>query len=53
MRQGSDGTVVGGAEFTASWFPGLLTKIDEELITTLEKALSGAKVPEGAPEEAP
>ena len=53
VRQGSDGTVVGGAEFTASWFPGLLTKIDEELITTLEKALSGAKVPEGAPEEAP
>src|SRR5688572_23595333 len=31
----------------------MLTKIDEELITTLEKALSGAKVPEGAPEEAP
>jgi hypothetical protein len=53
VRQGSDGTVVGGAEFTASWFPGLLTKIDEELIGTLEKALSGAKVPEGAPEEAP
>jgi len=51
VRQGSDGTVVGGAEFTASWFPGLLTKIDEELIGTLEKALSGAKVPEGAPEE--
>src|SRR5262245_54347248 len=53
VRQGSDGTVVGGAEFQASWFPGLLTKIDEELIGTLEKALSGAKVPEGAPEEAP
>jgi hypothetical protein len=51
VRQGSDGTVVGGAEFSASWFPGLLTKIDEELIGTLEKALSGAKVPEGAPEE--
>jgi hypothetical protein len=51
VRQGSDGTVVGGAEFTASWFPGLLTKIDEELISTLEKALSGAKVPEGAPAE--
>jgi hypothetical protein len=53
VRQGSDGTVVGGAEFTASWFPGLLTKIDEELISTLEKALSGAKVPEGAPPEEP
>ena len=53
VRQGSDGTVVGGAEFQASWFPGLLTKIDEELIGTLEKALSGAKVPEGAPEEEP
>jgi len=53
VRQGSDGTVVGGAEFSASWFPGLLTKIDEELIGTLEKALSGAKVPEGAPEEEP
>jgi hypothetical protein len=53
VRQGSDGVVVGGAEFTASWFPGLLTKIDEELIGTLEKALSGAKVPEGAPAEAP
>jgi hypothetical protein len=53
VRQGSDGTVVGGAEFTASWFPGLLTKIDEELIGTLEKALSGAKVPEGAPAEEP
>src|SRR5690606_9134788 len=51
VRQGSDGAVVGGAEFSASWFPGLLTKIDEELITTLEKALSGAQVPEGAPEE--
>src|SRR6187551_2916997 len=43
VRQGSDGKVVGGAEFAASWFPGLLTKIDEELIGTLEKALSGAK----------
>jgi hypothetical protein len=53
VRQGSDGTIVGGSEFTASWFPGLLTKIDEELITTLEKALSGAQVPEGAPAEAP
>src|SRR4051812_44042317 len=53
VRQGSDGAVRGGAEFTASWFPGLLTKIDEELITTLEKALSDAKVPEGAPAEAP
>jgi hypothetical protein len=53
VRQGSDGTIVGGAEFSASWFPGLLTKIDEELIGTLEKALSGAKVPEGAPEEEP
>lgn len=51
VRQGSDGAVVGGAEFTASWFPGLLTKIDEELVGTLEKALSGAKVPEGAPVE--
>jgi hypothetical protein len=53
VRQGKDGTVVGGAEYTASWFPGLLTKIDEELVPTLEKALSGAKVPEAAPEEAP
>jgi hypothetical protein len=53
VRQGSDGTVVGGAEFQASWFPGLLTKIDEELIGTLEKALSGAKTPEGAPAEEP
>ncbi len=53
VRQGSDGTVVGGSEFTASWFPGLLTKIDEELVNTLEKALSGAKVPEGAPADAP
>jgi hypothetical protein len=60
VRQGSDGTVVGNGEFKASWFPGLLTKIDEELIPTLEKALSGAKVPEGvvdepaaAPSEAP
>ena len=46
VRQGSDGTVVGSGEFKASWFPGLLTKIDEELVTTLEKALSGAKTPE-------
>ncbi|MEY4549713.1 MAG: hypothetical protein RL685_5908 [Pseudomonadota bacterium] len=56
VRQGSDGTVVGNGEFKASWFPGLLTKIDEELIPTLEKALSGAKVPEGVvdePEAAP
>ncbi len=56
VRQGSDGTVVGEGEFKASWFPGLLTKIDEELIPTLEKALSGAKVPAGVtdePEEAP
>jgi hypothetical protein len=51
VRQGSDGTVVGNGEFKASWFPGLLTKIDEELIPTLEKALSGAKVPEGVTEE--
>src|SRR5688572_18646661 len=53
VRQGSDGKVVGGSEFTASWFPGLLTKIDEELIPTLEKALSGSQAPEGAPEEEP
>lgn len=53
VRQGSNGTVVGTGEFKASWFPGLLTKIDEELIPTLEKALSGAKVPEGAPVEEP
>src|SRR5690606_28487180 len=29
VRQGSDGAVVGKTEFAASWFPGLLTKIDE------------------------
>ena len=46
VRQGSDGTVKGDAEFDASWFPGLLTKIDEELITTLENVLSGTKPPE-------
>jgi hypothetical protein len=51
VRQGSDGAVVGSGEFKASWFPGLLTKIDEELVTTLEKALSGAKVPAGVPDE--
>jgi hypothetical protein len=51
VRQGSNGAVVGGSEFTASWFPGLLTKIDEELINTLEKALSGAQVPVDAPED--
>ena len=51
VRQGSDGTVVGTGEFKASWFPGLLTKIDEELITTLEKALSGAKNPAGVTDE--
>jgi hypothetical protein len=51
VRQGSDGTVVGSGEFKASWFPGLLTKVDEELIPTLEKALSGAKVPEGVTDE--
>jgi hypothetical protein len=53
VRQGSDGTVVGTGEFKASWFPGLLTKIDEELVTTLEKALSGAKVPAGVVDEPP
>jgi hypothetical protein len=53
VRQGSDGKVVGGSEFMASWFPGLLTKIDEELIPTLEKALSGSQAPEGAPAEEP
>jgi hypothetical protein len=52
VRQGSDGTEVGKLEFTASWFPGLLTKIEEELVPSLEKILSGAKVPEAAPEEA-
>ena len=51
VRQGSDGTVVGGSEFTASWFPGLLTKIDEELIPTLDKALSGAQTPAEPPPE--
>jgi hypothetical protein len=51
VRQGSNGAVIGGSEFAASWFPGLLTKIDEELVNTLEKALSGAQVPVGAPEE--
>lgn len=53
VRQGSDGAVVGKTEFAASWFPGLLTKIDEELIPALEKALSGAQVPEDVPEEEP
>jgi hypothetical protein len=51
VRQGSNGAVIGGSEFAASWFPGLLTKIDEELVNTLEKALSGAQVPVGAPDE--
>ncbi len=53
VRQGSDGKVVGSGEFTASWFPGLLTKIDEELITTLEKALGGSKPPEVPVEDEP
>jgi hypothetical protein len=53
VRQGSDGTVVGGAEFQASWFPGLLTKIDEELIPTLEKALKGAQPVAEPPPDAP
>lgn len=51
VRQGKDGAVVGGTELAASWFPGLLTKIDEELINTLEKALSGAKPTELPPPE--
>lgn len=60
VRQGKDGSVIGGSEYTASWFPGLLTKIDEELIKTLGDALSGAKPtdipppePEDTAEEAP
>src|SRR6187431_2770995 len=51
VRQGSDGTAVGSGEFKASWFPGLLTKIDEDLINTLEKALAGAQVPAGIQDE--
>lgn len=51
IRQGSDGMVVGESEFKASWFPGLLTKVEKELIGSLEAALSGAAVPEEAPEE--
>lgn len=51
IRQGADGAVVGESTFQASWFPGLLTKVEKELITSLEAALSGASVPEGAPEE--
>jgi hypothetical protein len=51
VRQGSDGAVVGGSEFSASWFPGLLTKIDEELIPTLEAALSETKTPVDPPVE--
>ena len=51
VRQGSNGTVVGSGEFKASWFPGLLTKIDEDLINTLEKALAGAQVPAGIQDE--
>ncbi len=51
VRQGADGRVVGEKVFEASWFPGLLTKIDEELIDRLEEALTGAEVPEGVPEE--
>jgi hypothetical protein len=53
VRQGSDGKVVGTQEFAASWFPGLLTKIDEELIPGLEKLLTGAQVPEEAPADEP
>jgi hypothetical protein len=53
VRQGSDGKVVGTQEFAASWFPGLLTKIDEELIPSLEKLLTGSQVPIDAPDEAP
>lgn len=51
VRQGSDGKVVGTQEFAASWFPGLLTKIDEELVPGLEKLLTGAQVPDEAPAE--
>ena len=53
VRQGSDGKEVGGGEFKASWFPGLLTKIDEELIPTLEKALKGAQPTAEPPPDAP
>jgi hypothetical protein len=59
VRQGADGTVKGSSEFTASWFPGLLTKIDEELITKLEAAMAGSEPPkepeidEPVEEEAP
>jgi hypothetical protein len=51
VRQGSNGKVVGTTEFAASWFPGLLTKIEEELIPSLEKVLTGAKTPEEIPPE--
>jgi hypothetical protein len=51
VRQGADGTVVGSSEFTASWFPGLLTKIDEELIKTIADVMSKSKAPEDPPEE--
>lgn len=51
VRQGSDGQMVGNSTFEASWFPGLLKKIDDELIPTLEAALTESEVPEGAPEE--
>jgi hypothetical protein len=53
VRQGSDGKVVGTTEFAASWFPGLLTKIEEELIPSLEKVLNTAKTPEEIPPETP
>lgn len=54
VRQGKDGAVKGTGELAASWFPGLLTKIDEELIPTIEKALSDSEpTPLPEPDEEP
>jgi hypothetical protein len=53
VRQGSDGKVVGTKEFAASWFPGLLTKLDEELIGALGDMLSGAATPPEAVDTEP
>ncbi len=48
VRNGADGAIVAEPKLSAGWLPGLLKKIDVELMGVLEEPLSKTSLPAGA-----
>ncbi len=49
VRNGKDGQIVAEPKLRAGWLPGLLKKIDKDLMRVLEEPLSKTSLPEGGP----